>query len=332
MLDYPPGPVITRFRSHAVRPVCAYVARQGGSVQRVLARSGMPADSGSAPFVDVALPSLHRFHDEAAAEIDDPLLGLHVGAQPSLSVWDVMELTAKSASTLGDAVQHLPRSMALFNRWVEMAVSSTSSGCEITHRIPGEPLGLSRHGNELWVMAMLTQVRRATGAHIRPLKVWLAHPAHRQSRQVAAALDSRDVQFGCGSSGVLIASPDLRLPLVTANAAVLQVLDRLSSEIVGRDGGRKRFAALVYDAIRERLDGKVPRIAQVARALSLSTRSLQRELSREGVTFRALVDQVRRDLARARSGDASTSVGETAYQLGYSDPSSLSRARSRWRS
>jgi AraC-like DNA-binding protein len=214
-----------------------------------------------------------------------------------------------------------------------MHAQITPDGCEITHRIPGEPLGLSRHGNELWVMVMLRQMRRATGIRLRPRKVWLAHPPPPESTEVAAALDADDVQFGCGSSGVLISASDLRLPLVTANPAVLQVLDRLSSELVKRDGGRRRLAALVYDAIRDRLDGKVPRIGQVARALALSTRSLQRELSREGATFRDLVDQVRRDLSRDRARDRRAgSIGETAHQLGYSDPSSLSRARARWRS
>ncbi len=67
-----------------------------------------------------------------------------------------------------------------------------------------------------------------------------------------------------------------------------------------------------------------------ARAVGVSRRTLVRRLSEAGTSFRKLVDT---DLSRRASQllDASTlSHAQIAARLGYSDPTSFSRARRRW--
>ena len=63
----------------------------------------------------------------------------------------------------------------------------------------------------------------------------------------------------------------------------------------------------------------------------MSLRSMQRKLNREGTSFRALLDDTRRQLARQYLGDATMSLAEVAYLLGFSEASSLARAMRRWR-
>ncbi|HEY0077593.1 MAG TPA: AraC family transcriptional regulator [Pyrinomonadaceae bacterium] len=68
----------------------------------------------------------------------------------------------------------------------------------------------------------------------------------------------------------------------------------------------------------------------VARKLGLSRQTLFRKLKAEGVTFEKVLDELRHKLALQYLSGKKTSVNETAYLVGFSDPAAFSRAFKRW--
>jgi AraC-like DNA-binding protein len=94
---------------------------------------------------------------------------------------------------------------------------------------------------------------------------------------------------------------------------------------------RQRSAgAATRVAIRETIGADPPSLQRVAAALHISERTLQRQLHREGTTFAAQLDVVRRELAEQWLAEGRLTRTEIAYLLGFSQPSSLSRALRRW--
>jgi AraC-like DNA-binding protein len=71
-------------------------------------------------------------------------------------------------------------------------------------------------------------------------------------------------------------------------------------------------------------------IDTIARELGLSRQTLFRKLKAEGVTFERVLDELRFSMAHDYLDVRKLSVKETAYQLGFSDPTSFSRAFKRW--
>lgn len=69
---------------------------------------------------------------------------------------------------------------------------------------------------------------------------------------------------------------------------------------------------------------------RVAHRLCLSSRSLQRRLAAENITFRTLLEETRRALATASLGQPGSTVRKVAAQLGYGDASSFRRAFRDW--
>jgi len=69
---------------------------------------------------------------------------------------------------------------------------------------------------------------------------------------------------------------------------------------------------------------------QVARLLSISTRTLRRLLTAQGTTFRELLEEVRYEVSRQLLMDTDMTTAEIAESLDYADASAFTRAFRRW--
>lgn len=74
-----------------------------------------------------------------------------------------------------------------------------------------------------------------------------------------------------------------------------------------------------------------PSVEGLAVAAGVSTRTLQRRLSQEGLTFTSLLDDVREQIALKKLASGGASIGAIAATLGYTGQGALTRAMHRWR-
>jgi AraC-like DNA-binding protein len=95
-------------------------------------------------------------------------------------------------------------------------------------------------------------------------------------------------------------------------------------------GGKKSFSDSVRRAVAHLLIDGHPPIAGAAAAVGSSARTLQRELAREGLTYRRLVDEVRFHQARRLLSDPRLRLIDITDRLGFSDAGSFSRSFRRW--
>ena len=102
--------------------------------------------------------------------------------------------------------------------------------------------------------------------------------------------------------------------------------DRLMRELENAKSMRGRVEAVLIPMLHK---GDVA-METVARKLGTSRRSLQRRLKDEDMGYEALLDALRHRMALNYLSGGRTSVNETAYLIGFSDPSAFSRAFKRW--
>jgi|GEM_PF-4370642 len=74
-----------------------------------------------------------------------------------------------------------------------------------------------------------------------------------------------------------------------------------------------------------------PGVDQTAKALGFSRRSLTRKLTKSGTSHRDILDEISKERATKLLAEGRYSRTEIADQLGYTDPTSFSRALKRWR-
>lgn len=90
------------------------------------------------------------------------------------------------------------------------------------------------------------------------------------------------------------------------------------------------LAGSLRQYIRWRIPDGTPDVVEAADAAGLSVRSLQRELSAEGLNFSALLDSARFELAQAGLKQFGARVIDVALDVSFSDHGNFTRAFRRW--
>ncbi|SEF36938.1 AraC-type DNA-binding protein [Amycolatopsis pretoriensis] len=136
-------------------------------------------------------------------------------------------------------------------------------------------------------------------------------------------------RFGADACRATLDPALLALPLPQANDQTVALCAAQCEALVAR----KRRRSGISQQVRERLvrlGGVDAGMDEIARQLTLSTRTLRRRLTEAGTSYRALVDEVRQTLAEELLDTGVLSVEDVAYRLGYAEASSFIYAFKRW--
>jgi AraC-like DNA-binding protein len=87
---------------------------------------------------------------------------------------------------------------------------------------------------------------------------------------------------------------------------------------------------LAQRALQQKLTGWRPNVEDIADALHISSRTLQRRLQDEGSRFQRVLEEARHQLARHYLNNSVLELNEAAYLLGYQDGNSFVRAFRNW--
>ena len=161
-----------------------------------------------------------------------------------------------------------------------------------------------------------------------PVQIQIERPQPREPERWEYMLSSR-IEFDCVTTRISWSRADIMEPLVTGDPALARVNDEQTQAYLNSFMSRSTSREVV-DKIVEKLPDGPPNQQQIASALHVSNRTLQRKLKDEGTSFMDLLQDTRLQLARKYLRQPSRSVVETSYLLGFSEPSTFSRAFKRW--
>jgi AraC-like DNA-binding protein len=317
-------------RSQLVRLALLALRAVGADLEAFRARFDLPGGAESDPEVIVPLSVMRALFDEAEKQTGDPLLGAHLATRFERGTFGILEFAARSAPTVRESLRRIVRYMALLNELVVVRFEEDAGAAVVSQRIPGEPLCLGRHANEFFVTIVVAQARALTGLEVVPTRVFLAHPAPAEVAPLAALWGTTRIDFGRGENGVVLPASLLDAPMASADPALLALLDRQAEQALSLQGSKSRLLGHIRRTVRDSLRGGPPTLDDVAASMKMSSRTLQRRLGEEGVTFQGVVESVREELARTLVADGSRPLGEIAFLLGYAELSPFLRAFKRW--
>ena len=158
-------------------------------------------------------------------------------------------------------------------------------------------------------------------------RVWLPHPAV-ASRATYRRHLGAPVEFEAPLAALAIDRGDLDLPLGEHNEELrARAVDYLNVQFPAR---HMSLPVQVRKVIERLLGTGACGYAEVADALSMHPRTLQRRLRDEGTTFEDIKDEARRDLAQRYLAHPEVPLGQITALLDYSEQSALTRSCHRW--
>ena len=248
--------------------------------------------------------------------------GLQFSTKLDLRVTGIPGVLVERASSLTDYYDIIQHHLPLHTGGHSHVFTREPEGASGRLLIHGQGSFPARHFAE-GVLAMQTYwFRRFFGGAWSPRGIELAHSQLGSDADYRAAFGA-PVLFDAPRNAILFSSQDL---LWRAPGSRVRISPRVAAEtrslvlIEAHDQ-----IARVSDMVLALLPGPVD-LEAVSRELSISRRSLQRSLQREGTSFSEVVNKARVALAQQYLGQPGVSATEVAARVGFSHVSVLSRA------
>ena len=170
--------------------------------------------------------------------------------------------------------------------------------------------------------------QRATGKPVKPQRIELAR--RRANEAVLRRHFRSEIRFDAPHDVAVFEETTLALPLVKRDAQLLSILLPGLELKVAQDAHGATLADDVGLALSEMMCGARPAIAQVAKSLGMSARTMQRRLGELGTTYQVVLDNVRQRSARRLLANTDLGTGEVAFLLGFEEVNSFMRAFHGW--
>ncbi|MFZ0731919.1 MAG: AraC family transcriptional regulator [Candidatus Sulfotelmatobacter sp.] len=299
----------------------------GVRASAVLRSAGLPQSFADQPRVLLNTEELFALWRAIGEVSTDPAIGLQLGTESRTERFHPVGLAALSSENFGAAIGQMARYKQLTCP-EEIVQEKDDQEWSIQFRWlladEMEPPVLIECAFA-WV---LSTGRHGSGTRLSPLRVEFIQPR--------AHTKTIERHFGCpivcggARNAIVFGAADAQRPFVTRNAELLAMLAPQFEEELKQENKDEHFAERVRVAIQQKLTGRRPTIEDIADALHVSSRTLQRRLQDEGSSFQRVLDEARHQLARHYLNNSFLELNEAAYLLGYEDGNSFVRAFRTW--
>ena len=263
---------------------------------------------------------------------NDPMVGLHVGESLQLAALGVVGELVKSSQTIGEAVTHAAAFIPLVTDLFRVQVTQTAQTCSITF-IPEVEAGpdlsfMQRQLADLFMAFTIHEVDGLILAKVKPMAVSLPYTAAGEPEYQRVL---RCSQLHHEAIYSLTFAPTFwQVPILTGNYELQSQLLKKAGKMVQDLGQRQPLRERVASYLLANAYLGIPSVEDIAANFNTSTRSLQRNLQEEGVSYQQLADSVRKTLALHYIQVGSHPIKEISYMLGYNELSAFTRAFKRW--
>lgn len=282
---------------------------------------GAPPSSG---FIDQTSCSL--LWAEATQLADDPYFGMRIHRLFNPTSLNAIALTSQASATVGAALSNLIRFFPIATAQMKLETRQDERGLLLLLRSQGEPH--VQHVEALigYLCRLLHQLDQDDLGLLRSVAL---------NRNDTEELEQCSRLLGC--------------PVVSSNEECILIVNEklLGKSLASADPFLlPRFVEAMEDLLANMpsndLVEQVKRRIQVllgsgdmseeriAVPMNISPRHLRRKLNVEGTSYEQLVDEVRKEGAIRMISQGQLSLTSIAYELGFLDPSSFTRAFRRW--
>lgn len=255
-------------------------------------------------------------------------VGLQMGSREGLASFGMLGLAMASCRTVREAFEtglryHLA-SGSLMD--VEQELGASEVALRARERFP-EPELLPFLCEEMF-FSTTALIRAMVGNDINPRRVELGYPAPAYAATYQRLFNC-PVHFDCEANRLTFDAALLDRPLTTYSPASFAAALAACRRLIETPAVSQDVVTSVENLLRGNLRQR-PSMAEIARDLNITERTLRRQLADAGQCFSDIRDRVLEQRATALLRDSSLTVGAIAAELGFGDLRDFRRAFRRW--
>lgn len=314
--------LIAGLRNHCQFDVAAW--------KDLLAECGLsPADlvDGDAP---VPLSKGLRVFEAAARLRRNPMLGLDYVRATDVGATGALGFAVATARTVREALQTTARFMPLvatvdISRYEETATAGT-----IAWRYPVADPKLSAQFAMWGTTSVIDRLQRVLSTAWRPARVEFNFPRPNEDAPYEIVFGP-GLRFGKNVNKFSVDARLLDAESPTADGRLFNLMVKLATIERQRRGiADTEFEAEARAQLTALLHEGRTHLADLAEAMNLTVPQLRSDFGRHGLSFKRVIDEVRKETALNRLLESELSITEIAFSLGYTDCSVFTRACHKW--
>ncbi len=271
---------------------------------------------------------------EAGKELcNEPALALQFGEMASMPEMSIVYLICRSAETVAEAYVQM-------NRYARLMIDTGEDGatdlCVIKRDQDGAWIELTNaiynRYPQLTESGLARAVAGAASVFGGRQLAKAVHVTHQEPTYIAEydRIFKAPVFFGSDKNALLIDESFLSFQLSPSSHYVFGILSEHADALLHRLERSKTIKGKVESLLIPILHTGELGMQSIADKMGLSRQALYRSLKAEGESYEKMLDRLRHQMALHYLNGKKVSVKEAAYLVGFSDPSSFSRAFKRW--
>jgi AraC-like DNA-binding protein len=311
-----------------ILPIAQALRSQGVDAMKVVEGVGIDPAGVINPDRRISIIQMQALLRACVEETGDEAFGLVAAEQLQPQVLHGLGFAWLASDTVYDGLKRTVRFGKLISTMLDFALEEEG---EFVHLKVGNTVEIDDfvYAGRDFGVGMITRMCRLTlGEFLAPVCIELDRPTPLDPQRWEYMLSTR-VKFECDTTRITWSRADIMEPLATGDPLLARINDEQTESYLSSFLAQTTSREVVVKIVEKLPDGP-PNQQQIAEALNVSNRTLQRKLKEEGTSFMDLLQDTRLQLARKYLKHPGRSVVETAYLLGFSEPSTFSRAFKRW--
>ncbi|ARB44785.1 AraC family transcriptional regulator [Alloalcanivorax xenomutans] len=298
---------------------------EGHDLLKTLGLSRSQLDDSEAALPVAALEPVLAY---LARTFPDTPFGLHLARDVQPATFGVLGFLTQSAPRFADVLNLLVRYNGLLSSIGLFSLEHRPGQVYIRWACrSGGPL-FRRHAQEYVLGSLVVLGRALLPSSIDfPITVHFSHaaPKTRKGRHQYHELFECPVHFEQPDASLIADSRLLNLPLRHSDPALSKALEPHANTLLRQRRRRNSRSDEVSRLINTLLNDHTPSVAEIAQQLSVSERTLHRELRHEGTRFRDVLDRVRFERARTLLRESNAPLDTLAARIGLQSRQSFIR-------
>ena len=311
----------------ALRQYVRYADAKGIAVDPLFEKAGLKPEILDSDEGRIDGEQLQAFIHLLAEHTGNPVLGLETGDYVQPGSYSVLGYITMSCATLGEAVtriapyEKLVGDMGTTRLKMKGDSATLIWTCNFTDSVVWPQVVDNVFASWINYARWLADSTDAT-----PLEVRLRRPSPGPEHEEAYAVRWQcPVQFDAEEDSVTFAQSLLATRLRQPDPLLRKTLEAHALSQLALLDTDTDLTSRVKQSIQKQLADGITRQDMVAEDLGMTSRTLQRKLSQEGVSYQKLLDEVRQQMAEDYLQNTDMSIPDIALRLGYSETTSFHR-------